>query len=148
MCGRVIKRSRGGLRPQCSVKQTRYIMTLNVDLFWSFRSPYSFLAIDRIARMAEQYDVDVNVRPVYPIAIRDPKFFKRMDPLWMRYLEHDVLRQAEYLGLQCTGWPNRDPVIQNLDTLEIPPDQPHIFRLTRLGVEAAKRGRGLEFIQE
>ena len=123
-------------------------MTLNVDLYWSFRSPYSYLAVSRIVRLRELYDVFFNVRPVYPIAIRDPKFFKRMDPIWMRYLERDVLRLADYLGVPCTGWPDPDPVIHDLETNEIPKGQPYIFRLTRLGVEAAARGRGLEFINE
>ena len=50
-------------------------MTLNVDLYWSFRSPYSYLATGRIVAMAAAYDVDVAVRVVRPIAIRDPNIF-------------------------------------------------------------------------
>ena len=121
-------------------------MTLSVDLFWSVRSPYSFLALDRIVKMSEDYDLDVNVRQVYPIAVRDPDFFAKVGPAWMRYLELDVLRQADYLDIKCTGWPTPDPIIQNMDTLEIPKEQPLIYRAVHFGVEAARQGKGLAYI--
>ena len=50
-------------------------MTLTADLFFSFRSPYSYLAIGRYRAMAEEWDVDIALRPVYPLAIREPDFF-------------------------------------------------------------------------
>jgi hypothetical protein len=43
-------------------------MPLAVDVFWSFRSPYSYLATPRLVRLATEYDVDVTVRVVLPIA--------------------------------------------------------------------------------
>ena len=43
-------------------------MTLSVDLFFSFRSPYSYLALPKTLRLAADYDVTVNLRPVYPLA--------------------------------------------------------------------------------
>ena len=39
-------------------------MTLSVDLFWSFRSPYSYLALPKTMRIVQQYDLEVNARPV------------------------------------------------------------------------------------
>ena len=52
----------------------------------------------------------------------------------------DVFREAAFLGLPFR-WPRPDPV-QNLNgDYRIP--QPHIHRLTHLGVAAAERGRGL-----
>ena len=53
-------------------------MTLSVDLFWSVRSPYSWLSIDRIIKMSQDYELEVNVRQVYPIAIRNLEFFKKL----------------------------------------------------------------------
>ena len=43
-------------------------MTLSVDLFFSFRSPYSYLALPKTLELAADYDVTVNLRPVYPLA--------------------------------------------------------------------------------
>ncbi len=123
-------------------------MTLAFDLFWSFRSPYSYLATPRIVDIAREYDVDVRVRPVYPLAIRDASFFDRVDPRWPRYLMKDTARIAEMLGLPFR-WPRPDPVYRDPETGRYPPDrQPHIHRLTRLGVAASRRGRGLPFIDE
>ena len=49
--------------------------TLSFDLFWSMRSPYCYLALDRLIEMQQYYHVEINLHIVYPIAIRDPDFF-------------------------------------------------------------------------
>src|SRR6185369_11991050 len=41
-----------------------------------------------------------------------------------------------------------DPIVQDFATRQVAADQPYIYRLTRLGVEAARRGRGLPFIDQ
>jgi 2-hydroxychromene-2-carboxylate isomerase len=120
-------------------------MTLAIDLFWSFRSPYSYLATPRLVQLARDFDVDVRVRPVLPIAVRDPDFFQRSNPLWVGYLLRDVSRVAQYNGMTI-GWPSPDPVVQDMATRRVAADQPHAHRLTRLGVLAAERGRGLAFL--
>lgn len=122
-------------------------MTLAIDLFWSFRSPYSYLATRRLVRLAAEYDLDINVRVVLPIAVRIPGFFQRVNPLWPPYLLRDTMRIAQYEGLDY-GWPQPDPIVQDLATREVAAEQPYIYRLTRLGVAAAQRGRGLPFIDE
>ena len=104
-------------------------MTLSVDLFWSVRSPYSWLSVDRIMKMSQDYELEVNVRQVYPIAIRNPEFFKKVDPKFMKYLMLDFKRMAEYLEIPCTGFPTPDPVAQDMETLEIPEEQPLIYRM-------------------
>ena len=121
-------------------------MTLSVDLFWSVRSPYSWLSVDRIMKMSQDYELEVNVRQVYPIAIRNPEFFKKVDPKFMKYLMLDFKRMAEYLEIPCTGFPTPDPVVQDMETLEIPEEQPLIYRMVHYGVEAAKQGKGLAYI--
>jgi len=122
-------------------------MALGVDVFWSFRSPYSYLATSRLVRLAREKDVEIRVRPVLPIAIRTPEFFEKVNPLWPPYLLRDTARVAEREGLPY-GWPRPDPVVQDFATRTIPKDQPYIHRLTRLGIEASARGRGLPFIDE
>ena len=122
-------------------------MSLEVDVFWSFRSPYSYLATGRLVRLARDREVDLHIRPVLPIAIRTPDFFDQVNPLWPPYLLRDTARIAECEGLPY-GWPRPDPVVQDFATRTIPKEQPYIHRLTRLGIEAAARGKGLPFIDE
>jgi 2-hydroxychromene-2-carboxylate isomerase len=122
-------------------------MTLSADLFYSFRSPYSYLAIGRYRALAQSHDVEILVRPVYPLAIREPKFFEKNHPNWLGYTMRDMRRVAEFHGIEF-GPPRPDPIVQNVRTREIAADQPHIYRLTRLGQAAARRGQGLAFCHE
>jgi 2-hydroxychromene-2-carboxylate isomerase len=122
-------------------------MPLAVDVFWSFRSPYSYLATPRLVQLAREYDLDVNVRVVLPIAVRIEGFFDRVNPLWPPYLMRDTFRIAQYHGMPY-GWPQPDPIVQDFATRKVAAEQPYIFRLTRLGVEAARRGRALPFVAE
>jgi 2-hydroxychromene-2-carboxylate isomerase len=121
-------------------------VTLSFDLYWSFRSPYSYMVTPRLAALVEQYDVTCNVRPVYPLAVRTPEFFDERDPLWVPYLMTDVYREAAYLGMPFR-WPRPDPVQRDAGG-RYPKEQPYIYRLTHLGVAATERGRGLAFIKE
>ena len=122
-------------------------MTLQADLFFSFRSPYSYLAVGRYRELAREYDVDIALRPVYPLAIREPDFFERSHPGWLRYLARDVPRLAQFHGIPF-GMPRPDPILQDMATRKIAEDQPYIRRITRLGQAAARRGRGLAFAAE
>jgi 2-hydroxychromene-2-carboxylate isomerase len=122
-------------------------MSLTFDLFWSFRSPYSYLATRRIVELERRFDVGVRVRVVLPIAVRIAGFFDRVNPLWPPYLMRDSMRIAEYLGIPY-AWPQPDPIVQDYGTGKVAAEQPHIHRLTRLGTLAAERGRGLPFIDE
>src|SRR6185312_3841047 len=121
-------------------------MTLSYDLYWSFRSPYSYMVTPRLMALEQDYDVACNVRPVYPLAVRTPEFFEQQDPLWVTYFMTDVFREAAYLGLPFR-WPRPDPVQRSMDEgYRIP--QPYIRRLAHLGVAATERGRGLAFLTE
>lgn len=122
-------------------------MTLNAELYWSFRSPYSYLGARHYRQIAGQYDLEIDVRVVYPLAIRNPDFFTHMNPLWIPYILRDCQRVAEHRGLPFS-LPSPDPVVQDMTTRAIADDQPYIRRLTRLGAEAARRGQGLAFIDE
>ena len=118
----------------------------SIDVFWSFRSPYSYLATGRLVDLHARYAIDVQVRPVLPLAVRTPEFFRQVNPLFPRYLVRDVLRLGEFLGIPIR-WPRPDPVVMSADG-GYPREQPYIHRLTRLGVAAAERGHGLRFLDE
>lgn len=120
-------------------------MTLSIDLYWSFRSPYSYLAIQRLSQLVHVYDFSIRVKIVRPLALRDAAFFDRGDPRWLHYVLIDAPREAERLGLPI-GLPNPDPIDQDLETRKIAPDQPRIVRLNRLGVRACETGNGLAYI--
>ena len=122
-------------------------MTLTADLFFSFRSPYSYLAIGRYRDIMKEWDVDIALRPVYPLAIREPDFFERNHPNWLRYTFTDMFRVAQFHDIPF-GPPRPDPIVQNVMTRQISEEQPYIFRLTRLGQVAARRGKGLGFAHE
>jgi len=122
-------------------------VTLGIELYWSFRSPYSYLATPRIVALAEEYDLAIDVRPVLPAAVRTPEFFERVNPLWMLYVRRDAPRMAEMLGLPF-HWPRPDPVSQDVNTRAIAAEQPLAHRLTRLGLAAVERGRGLSFLDQ
>jgi 2-hydroxychromene-2-carboxylate isomerase len=119
---------------------------LSIDVFWSFRSPWSYLATPRLAQWQRRFNLEVCFRPVYPIAIRTPEFFDNVNPLWVSYFATDLRRVAEFLELPLT-WPQPDPVVQFREDgrMRTGDDQPHIHRLTRLGVVAEESGRGIQF---
>lgn len=119
-------------------------MTRTVDVFWSFRSPYSYLATPGLLQLREDFEVTVRFRPVLPIAVRSKASLFTDDQRRVRYLMLDMVRRAAFLGMPF-GNPSPDPVVQDLKTFEVSAEQPYIYRLTGLGVEAERRGKGLEF---
>ena len=120
-----------------------------IDFYWSFRSHYCYLGLDRILALQQDFPVTIRLRPVYPIAIRNPEFFSQQprDPKRWRYIVRDAERIADSLGLPF-AWPDPDPVRMNMQTLEIAAEQPYIFRLTGLAMAADRQRRGLEFTTE
>jgi len=122
-------------------------MTLKADLYFSFRSPYSYLAVGRYRAMAEEYELDIALRVVWPIAIRDPDILFTGNPNAPRYILMDSMRVAQKLGIPYR-WPRPDPVVQNLATREIAAEQPLIRRICRLGQAASRTGHGLAFADE
>ncbi len=122
-------------------------MTHQADVFWSFRSPYSYLATRRYVELTEKYDLQINQRFVYPLAIRDPDFFEKNHPNWLAYTFRDIFRVAQFMGIPM-ALPNPDPIVQDIATRRIADEQPYIFELTRMGQAASRRGKGLEFADE
>lgn len=121
-------------------------MTLAFDFYFSFRSPYSYLATPRIEAVLAEWDVAANLRAVLPIAVRLPGFFDTVNPLWPPYLVRDTRRIAEMADIPYR-WPRPDPIVQDRETRKVAADQPYIHRLTRLGAAAAEAGRGFAYVR-
>ncbi len=117
--------------------------TLRFDFFFSYRSPYSYLATPMVAALMERYDLAPNLRVVMPIAVRIPGFFERVNPLWPPYLMRDTRRIAEMHAIPYR-WPHPDPIVQ-LAPGKVAPDQPYIYRVSRMGAAAARAGKGFDF---
>lgn len=121
-------------------------MTLTFDFYFSFRSPYSYLAMPPIEALMAKYDAQANMRIVRPIAVRIPGFFQKVNPLWPPYLAKDTKRIAEMNNIPYR-WPRPDPIVQDRETREVAKDQPYIMRVSRLGALATERGRGFDFVR-
>lgn len=120
----------------------------SVDVYWSFRSPYSYLATPGMREIRDNYNVEVNLRPVMPIAIRAPELlFNPQNVHRTMYILTDWSRRAEFLGMSNT-WPSPDPIVQDFSTMQVAEEQPYIYRITSLGVEAQRRGKGVDFAAE
>ena len=88
-------------------------MTATIDLFWSFRSPYSYLAMPGAAKLERDFKVQIVFRPVLPLAVRDPAFFNPDNLKRARYIGLDWVRRAQMLGMPH-HWPSPDPIMQDL----------------------------------
>ncbi len=120
-------------------------MAETIDVFWSFRSPYSRLVTADLLQLREDYDVDIQLRVVLPIAIRDPKALfdanNKKPPL---YIVMDSMRRGQMLGRPIVYPLQPDPVVQDFTTMTVAAEQPYIHRLSMLGVEANRRGKGVD----
>lgn len=119
-------------------------MTETVEAYFSFRSPYSYLATPGMLRLRDDFNITLNLRPVLPLAVRRPEFFSPENMKRARYIMIDFPRRAEFLGMAC-HWPSPDPIVQDFTTFKIADEQPYIYWLSELGVEAQRQGRGIEF---
>jgi len=122
-------------------------MNLQVDLFWSFRSPYSYLLMPRIMQLVQAYEVDVHARPVYPLVLRDPAVIRNMQPQFLDYFLLDTQRLADYFDMPLVQ-PDPDPVDFAAAMQAEPATQPRMQRLMRLAAAASLAGRGLQFIDQ
>jgi 2-hydroxychromene-2-carboxylate isomerase len=118
-----------------------------ITLFWSFRSPYSYIALPRVIAVSERLDAPLEVRIVHPAALRNPEYFRSMNPLARRYFMLASARAAAFQGMSFRR-PVPDPIAQDPVTLTFSPDQPLARRLGRLGVAAAQRGHEVPFCLE
>ena len=118
-----------------------------IELFWSFRSPYSYLALPRLKSLSESTGVPIQMRVVHPNILRNENYFKTMNPLARPYFMRDTQRMAAYLGMPFRR-PVPDPITQNPETLEVDSHQPLARWLGHLGIAATEAGRGFAFCWE
>jgi len=119
----------------------------NISLFWSFRSPYSYLALPRLQVLSESTGVAIDMRVVHPNILRNPNYFKTMNVLARPYFMRDTQRTAEFLGMPFRR-PIPDPIAQNPKTQEVATEQPLARWLGHLGIVANEAGRGFNFCLE
>lgn len=115
-----------------------------LDVFWSFRSPYSWLATPRLVEIERSYKTDFRFRPVRPLAMRESDFFERNRPQWFPYLFKDIFREGERLGVTIQP-PRPDPIDMDIATGKVAKAQPKMERLMPLALAAVEEGRGLAF---
>lgn len=119
-------------------------MSAHFDFYFSFRSPYSYLAGPQIVDLVQRFDVTARMRIVLPIAIRIPGFFKQVNPLWPPYVLRDTFRISQMHNIPYR-WPRPDPIVMDHAKNEVAAEQPYIHRVSRLGVVAERMGAGLAF---
>jgi 2-hydroxychromene-2-carboxylate isomerase len=122
-------------------------MTLTFDLYYSFRSPYSYLATPAVEDLLNRYDAVCHLKVVRPIAVRIPGFFQQANPLWLPYLLRDTWRIAEMNNIPYR-WPTPDPIVQDPATREVAIEQPYIMKVSRMGVAAEELGKGFAFTRK
>jgi len=118
---------------------------ISVDLFWSFRSPYCYLALERIQSIQAHYEIDLQLRVIMPLAVRDPDYFESLPKARGAYNAMDAARTAQFLGVPFAR-PQPDPVVFEPDRPRPTKDQPYIYRLSRLGALACGEGKGMAFV--
>jgi 2-hydroxychromene-2-carboxylate isomerase len=85
-CGQSLKASRGE-DGAGSVKR--------ITMYWSLRSPYSYLALMRGRQLADHYQVPLEVKPVLPMVMRRMQVPKTKGG----YIVADVKREADKYGI-------------------------------------------------
>jgi 2-hydroxychromene-2-carboxylate isomerase len=83
-------------------------MTVNVEIFYSFQSPYSYLAMDPLYDIQEKYNVDLLWQPFSAKASGNPVPQTGILPDKLSYLFEDTKRIAAERGLTLTypeNWP-------------------------------------------
>lgn len=70
-------------------------MTARVDFFFSFRSPYSYLAGPRAFALRDKFDIELEYRGVIPMAMRGQSVPRAKQLHTLR----DVAREARRLGM-------------------------------------------------
>lgn len=100
-----------------------------LEVWWSFRSPYSYLVLPRLRELVATYPVELRLRPVLPMVERGVALpnVKRM------YILHDVKREADRLGVPFGTI--ADPIGKGVE---------HCLAIARLAIA---RGHGLELLE-
>lgn len=145
---------------------------LQLDVCDSIRSPYSYLVVDRLVYLRSNYNVNVEIHVIFPVAVNSPGLLGSDHPSlkegdveggfkeggrWYKWADvlSDCVRVGEYQGMPYR-FARPDPILQNhypfLDTNkeygQVPPldEQPWISWMVRLANYAEHHGKSLEFL--
>ena len=77
---------------------------MKIDLYFSYRSPYSFLILPRMLELKEKYEIDINFKVVYPLAIRKPEFFSKKGLPYFLALSIDAKKKAKMKAISFNGF--------------------------------------------
>jgi 2-hydroxychromene-2-carboxylate isomerase len=128
---------------------------LKIDVFYSMRSPYSYLSHTRYAYLHSAFNVDVTIRVIFPVAARTRhKGGKAGSGRWYfyGYTVVDAPRTGLYEGIPFR-YANPDPIVEDIRpqgeaTMAVAPmeKQPYIAWLTRLGAAAYLAGKTIDYV--
>ena len=88
-------------------------MSEKIQVYWSFRSPYSYLITYDLLRIQVEYDIEIELKVVLPIAVRTKDTLFSNDRKPAQYIIMDSFRRADFLGMKI-AFPSPDPVVQSL----------------------------------
>ena len=86
-------------------------MTLNIEVFYSYQSPYSYLALEQVYSIAEHFDVDLLWQPFSAKAAGQPLPPTPIIPDKLSYLFEDTNRYATEYNIPLVypeGWPENE----------------------------------------
>jgi len=128
---------------------------LKADVCWSMRSPYSYLTMQRLTWLNSNYNVDIRICIIFPVAVRTRgSGGKAGSGRWYKWADtiNDTRRVGKYEGVPFR-FANPDPIWQNTwptataDFAVHPLEkQPYISWVTRLGNYAELHGKSLDYI--
>jgi 2-hydroxychromene-2-carboxylate isomerase len=129
---------------------------LKADVCWSMRSPYSYLTLSRLVYLNSNYNVDVSVRLIVPVAVRTrASSGKAGSGRWYKWADtiNDTRRVGQHQGIPYR-FANPDPIWQNTwpttggaDFAVHPLEkQPYISWVIRLGNYAELQGKGIDYV--
>ncbi len=119
-----------------------------IDFYFSYRSPYSYLILPRMLKLKNEYNLDINFKIVYPLAIRMPEWFKNKNIFFFVPFIMDFKKKAKKLNIPLNMPIKPDPIRQNTITGKISSHQPYIFDVCHIGQVMSNRGKGIEFAFE
>ena len=122
-----------------------------VNVFWSMRSPYCYVSLDRCIAMQKKYKMQLDLRPVWPLAFWNPAWFDAANQMKYRgpYQDLDAPRSAAFNDVPF-AWPNPDPIKQEKDWGKILPleEQDLIRTITHAAAGAAEMGKGWDYLNQ
>lgn len=96
-----LAKTKGPLKPVAPVREAEFgavpagLRRATLDYFLSFRSPYTYLAVPRVRRLATHYGANLRLRFVLPMVMRGLP----VPPPKQLYITLDTKREAERLGM-------------------------------------------------